>query len=176
MTVLPDILAEGLDVVFCGTAAGRRSAEVGAYYAGRGNKFWPTLHEVGLTPHRLTPAEYAEMPRYKLGLTDLAKFASGADAGLTRADFCSLSLRRALRRYRPRILAFTSKRAAKEFFGRSVEYGLLSTRVEGALVFTLTSPSGLASRYWQNGHYWRELAELVRSPSAAGHQIGRAYV
>src|SRR3546814_13773735 len=51
--VLPDVLAPGLRLVFCGSAAGRKSAELGAYYAGPGNKFWPTLYEIGLTPrHR----------------------------------------------------------------------------------------------------------------------------
>ena len=41
--ILPDVLAKGLRVVFCGTAASAMSAEQGAYYAGRGNAFWGTL-------------------------------------------------------------------------------------------------------------------------------------
>jgi G:T/U-mismatch repair DNA glycosylase len=40
MPVLPDIRAPGLDVVFCGTAPGERSAERGHYFAGRGNRIW----------------------------------------------------------------------------------------------------------------------------------------
>ena len=43
---LPDLLLPDLRVVFVGTAAGKRSAELGHYYAGRGNRFWRTLHEV----------------------------------------------------------------------------------------------------------------------------------
>ena len=42
--ILPDVLEPGLRVVFCGTAAGKASARAGAYYAGPGNAFWPTLH------------------------------------------------------------------------------------------------------------------------------------
>jgi hypothetical protein len=38
MTILPDLLAKGLDLVIVGTAPGRTSAERGAYYAGRGNR------------------------------------------------------------------------------------------------------------------------------------------
>ena len=34
---LPDVLRDNLDVVFVGTAAGRRSAELGVYYAHSGN-------------------------------------------------------------------------------------------------------------------------------------------
>ncbi len=41
---------------FCGTAVGNVSAQRGAYYAGPGNMFWPTLHGAGLTPRRLQPA------------------------------------------------------------------------------------------------------------------------
>jgi TDG/mug DNA glycosylase family protein len=161
--VLPDVLATGLDVVFCGSAAGRKSAELRAYYAGPGNKFWPMLHEIGLTPQRIAAHDYRQLLRYKLGLTDLAKFVSGADAHLTRGDFCAESLRRKLAKFRPRVLAFTSKRAATEFFGHDVDYGLSSLQVYDALVFTLSSPSGLATGYWDQGRHWHELGRLVRS-------------
>lgn len=80
MPVLPDVLAAGLDIVFCGTGAGARSAAVGAYYAKPGNRFWPTLHTVGLTPRQLAPADYAEVLRYGIGLTDVAKEHVGQDA------------------------------------------------------------------------------------------------
>ena len=50
---LPDLLQPDLDVVFVGTAAGRRSADVGHYYVGAGNRFWSTLHHVGIA--RLRP-------------------------------------------------------------------------------------------------------------------------
>lgn len=50
---LPDILDYDLDVIFVGTAAGKRAAKLGHYYAGPGNRFWPTLFEVGLTASSL---------------------------------------------------------------------------------------------------------------------------
>ncbi|MDE0408815.1 MAG: mismatch-specific DNA-glycosylase, partial [Alphaproteobacteria bacterium] len=71
--VLPDILPPGLDLAVCGAAAGRRSAEVGAYYAGSGNRFWRILHETGLTPRLLGPEEFRLLPEFGIGLTDLAK-------------------------------------------------------------------------------------------------------
>ena len=49
MPILPDVLAPGLKVVFCGLTAGSAAAAAGAYYAGPGNWFWPLLFEVGLT-------------------------------------------------------------------------------------------------------------------------------
>ena len=51
--VLPDLIAPNLRIVFTGTAVGSASAHAGAYYAGPGNAFWPTLHAVGLTPRLL---------------------------------------------------------------------------------------------------------------------------
>ena len=161
MTVLPDVLAKDLDVVFCGTAAGKRSAEVRAYYAGPGNKFWPTVHAIGLTPHLFAPAEYRKLLNYHVGLTDLAKRASGADSTLKRRDFSAPAVRRLIDKYQPRYVAFTSKRAAQEFFGSAVDYGLHPSRQGRTHFFVLSSPSGLASRFWQKGRHWHELAALA---------------
>jgi TDG/mug DNA glycosylase family protein len=61
--LLDDLLRPGLRIVICGTAAGERSAKLGAYYAGPGNKFWRTLHKVGLTPRALIPAEFRELQK-----------------------------------------------------------------------------------------------------------------
>ena len=79
MTVLPDILSPGFDIVFCGTAVSNVSAQRGAYYAGPGNMSWPTLHAVGLTPRRLQPEEFREVLSFGLGLTDLVKAVLGVD-------------------------------------------------------------------------------------------------
>jgi TDG/mug DNA glycosylase family protein len=163
MAVLPDVLAEDLDVVFCGTAPGSYSAQVGAYYARPGNRFWPTLHQVGLTSTRLAPHQYRQVLQCRLGLTDLAKNTSGQDANLSKQDFEPKALHRIARKFRPRIIAFTSKRAAMEYFGHDVDYGLQPSTFEATSFFVLTSPSGLATRYWQNAKHWQELASLVRS-------------
>lgn len=159
MTVLPDLLAPNLAVVFCGTAVGAASKRRRAYYAGRGNGIWPTLFRVGLTPRLLEPEEYGCITEYGLGLTDLVKTMAGPDAVLPATHFDPDGLRAKMRRYRPRILAFTSKRAGEEFVGHSVDYGLLSQRIGSTALFVLPSPSGLARRYWSE-EPWRELAQL----------------
>ena len=71
--MLPDLLDYNLLVVFCGTAAGTVSAERKRYFAGKGNKFWKTLYEVGLTPSRLEPAEYKLLLEYGIGLAPLVE-------------------------------------------------------------------------------------------------------
>ena len=162
MTVLPDLLAPNLGIVFCGTAVGTASARRGAYYAGPGNAFWPTLFKVGLTPRLFASEEYRDLKRYGLGLTDLAKSVSGADSSLSAHHFDCARLRRTVLKYRPRVLAFTSKRAAREFVGHPVGYGALREKIGDTTLFVLPSPSGAARRHWSAAP-WRELARL-RSP------------
>ena len=41
--ILPDLLDYDLNIVFCGTAASKKSKNFNAYYAGPGNKFWKTF-------------------------------------------------------------------------------------------------------------------------------------
>lgn len=160
--VLPDVLAPGLRVVFCGTAPGHASKQAGAYYAGRGNLFWPTLHRINLTPRRLAPADYREVLRYGIGLTDINKTEFGSDAELSRAVFDAAGLRAKIERFQPRILAFNSKNAAKQFYDRpTVEYGLQPDTVRDTAIFVLPSTAGLARRHWDI-RPWQDLAELVR--------------
>ena len=162
LPILPDVLVPGLRVVFCGTAAGAASARKGAYYAGPGNRFWPTLHEIGLTPGRLRPQEFASVLQFGIGLTDVAKTVSGADHELPRHGFDPQALREKILRFRPTALAFNGKRAALEFFAsRAVEYGRQSLLVGKTVVFVLPSTSGAARKFW-NSAYWFEVARFVQ--------------
>lgn len=159
--VLPDVLAQGLRVLFCGTAAGTRSAREGAYYAHPGNYFWRTLFEIGLTPRKLSPHEFPRVPEFGIGLTDLAKLHFGADHELPRDAFDAASLRRKLARHRPRIVAFTSKNAAFGCFDRVLPYGEQQDRIAASRVFVLPSPSGQARKFWDI-EPWRDLAKAVK--------------
>ena len=161
--VLPDVLAPGLRIVFCGTAPGTRSARDGAYYAHPGNYFWRTLFEVGLTPRLLAPAEFHDVLQFGIGLTDVAKHHFGSDAELPRTAFDAASLRRKLARFRPRIVAFTSKNAARAGLAlgsRDLHYGEQSAVIAQSRVFVLTSPSGQARGFW-NIKPWHELANAA---------------
>jgi TDG/mug DNA glycosylase family protein len=131
MNVLPDVLSPGLAIVSCGSAVSSASARRRAYYAGSGNAFWPALAEVGFTPRQLAPVEYQSITKFGLGLTDLAKTISGSDRVLADKYFDRSGLRVKILRFRPRVLVFTSKRAAEVFPKHSVEYGLLSDVILG---------------------------------------------
>jgi TDG/mug DNA glycosylase family protein len=67
VSVLPDYLAPGLRVVFCGTAAGLTSSRRQHYYSGPGNEFWPMLYESGLLSEPLTPEQDARILTFGSG-------------------------------------------------------------------------------------------------------------
>ena len=159
--VLPDVLAPGLKVVFCGSAVGAKSAALGAYYAGPGNRFWPTLHRIGLTPSVLDAHDYRSVRDYGIGLTDMAKHESGSDAILSRAADDPAALAAKIARFRPAALAFNGKRAAGVFLGQPLLYGVQPEPVGATALFVLPSTSGAARRFWDE-RPWFELAEFVR--------------
>jgi TDG/mug DNA glycosylase family protein len=162
---LPDVLLPGLRVVFCGSAAGARSAQVGAYYAGPGNKFWRVLHAAGLTPRLLDPQEFRLLPQFGIGLTDIAKTYAGADIGLRRADFDADGLRRKIDLFAPRAFAFNGKRAASAFYGAAgTAYGQQPDRIGATTIFVLPSTSGAAAGFWDARH-WYELAAWLAEAS-----------
>ncbi len=161
--MLPDVLEPGLALVVCGTAASAKSAQVGAYYAGPGNRFWTTLAQVGLTPRQLEPAEFGLLPSFGIGLTDVVKGQSGGDAEITFTAEGARSVREKVECHTPAVLCFNGKRAAKEFFGvAQVGYGLHEETIGNTAVFVAPSTSGAARGAW-DVDWWRRLAELVET-------------
>ncbi|HTR88123.1 MAG TPA: mismatch-specific DNA-glycosylase [Reyranella sp.] len=159
--LVPDLLAPGLDLVFCGTAPSPASYKARAYYANPGNAFWATLHAVGLTGERLPPQRYPELLTWRLGLTDLNKTEVGSDHELSAHAMDTRSLHAKLRKYRPAAIAFTSKHAAQLATAtKSLPYGRRPEPLEGAVVFVLASPSGRARSFWTI-EPWREAAAFV---------------
>jgi Uracil DNA glycosylase superfamily len=76
---LADQLQGHLRLVFVGTAASQRSAYAGHYYAHPGNRFWRTIHEVGITARRYEPHEFPALLKLGIGFTDLCKLGAGMD-------------------------------------------------------------------------------------------------
>ena len=161
--MLPDVLDDNLTVVFCGTAVGKRSAEVSAYYAGPGNKFWRMVHQIGLTPRQLRPDEYPELRSFGVGLTDLVKTKSGSDVDLAKSDFGVQVFEERIRQFGPKILCFNGKKAAKVILARNdVDNGLLPKALGQTKLFVAPSTSGAANGYWDESH-WRSLGDLCRA-------------
>ena len=159
--IVEDVLAPGLEVVFCGTAPSAASAARRAYYAHPGNRFWRILHEAGFTPRRLDPEEFRKLPDFGIGLTDVVKHASGQDADLSPADFDPATLHAKIERAAPKRIAFTSKRAALEGAGlRAAAYGPQGEHFAGAEIWVLPSTSGLAVKFWDE-RPWHALAATL---------------
>lgn len=146
--ILPDVLQPGLQLVLCGTAAGKRSAADGAYYAHPGNLFWRALQESGLTPRRLTPPEFTLLPAYGIGLTDLGKHHAGNDNQLPADAFDVPALIAKIHTFSPRLLAFTSKHAARAVLRHALAYGQQPETIGTTELFVLPSPSGQARGHW----------------------------
>jgi TDG/mug DNA glycosylase family protein len=161
--ILPDRLKPGLKLVFCGTAAGRQSALSRAYYAHGQNKFWKTLHEVGLTPSQFEPHDYETLWELGIGLTDIAKYAYGMDHQLPKDALgpkAVAALEQRIRKAKPAILAFTSLNGGRKVMGANAVAGEQPERIGDTRVFILPSPSPLAANHWDIKP-WRDLAKAV---------------
>jgi TDG/mug DNA glycosylase family protein len=160
---LPDQLHSNLRLVFVGTAASTHSAELGHYYAHPGNRFWRAIHEAGITPRRYQPAEFAALIELGIGFTDLSKSGAGMDHQIAREAIDVAGFRAKMEKYRPRTIAFTSKKAASLFYGRpssGIALGRQARDESLPEIFVLPSPSGAASGHWTL-EPWRELATWI---------------
>jgi TDG/mug DNA glycosylase family protein len=169
MLVLPDILAPGLPVVFCGLAVGECAALRGHHYSGRGDRFWHLLYEAGFTPQLLSPPDDVMLPEFGVGLTDVVKgVAASATRGLDASGRPELESR--LEPYAPGRVAFTGKsaggEAAKLLGHRAPSLGHQDWTLGSASVFVLPSSSSANRRRSYDGRptrlaWWAELADLV---------------
>ena len=159
---VPDILAPGLRVVFCGINPGRRSAAAGAHFANPRNDFWRLLHEAGLTPRRLEPAEQRELLRFGLGVTNAARRTTPGSGDLRRADFAGAAGRLVALagRLGPAWIAFVGKEAYRGAFGERPALGVQARRLGTTRLFVLpsTSPANAAVPYPVRLRWFRELA------------------
>jgi TDG/mug DNA glycosylase family protein len=163
--MLPDVLKYNLDVVFCGTAPGEKSAKVGEYYAHSGNLFWKIIYKAGFIDRQMNSSEFKEVSKFGIGLTDLNKIESGVDTKLNNKAFDVEGLKKKIKKRKPSVLAFTSKNAAKVYFGKNkLEFGRHEERINETCIWILPSTSGQARRHWSKlNHHWFELAKFIKN-------------
>src|SRR5258708_9841068 len=78
---LPDVIAPGLRVLFCGINPGLYTAAIGHHFGRPGNRFWPALHRAGFTPRLLSPYDQRELLPLGYGITNVvARATPAADA------------------------------------------------------------------------------------------------
>jgi TDG/mug DNA glycosylase family protein len=154
---VPDVIAPGLRVLFCGINPGLYSAATSHHFARPGNRFWPALHGAGFTDRQLAPSEERELLRYHCGITNLvARATVGADE-LTVAEIKTgrHRLLARVRRYAPRYVAVLGIGAYRTAFEQpKATLGPQAEMLGNAEVWVLPNPSGL------NAHH--QLKDLVR--------------
>jgi TDG/mug DNA glycosylase family protein len=157
-----DVIASGLDVLFCGINPGLYSGAVGHHFARPGNRFWGALAGAGFTPRLLGPFEERELLGFGLGITNLvARATAGADE-LTPEELRrgGGALRRKVSCHRPRFVAFLGLGAYRVAFRQpDARVGPLRKRVAGARAWLLPNPSGL-NAHWRPAELAQAFAEL----------------
>ncbi|WP_320775362.1 G/U mismatch-specific DNA glycosylase [Streptomyces sp. CRN 30] len=160
--LLPDVVADGLRVLFCGINPGLLSAATGHHFARPGNRFWPVLHLSGFTPRRLDPAEQRELLSYGLGITNVVARATARADELSPEEYReggrTLALKTA--RLRPQWLAVVGVTAYRAAFGdRKARVGPQERLIGDTRVWVLPNPSGL-NAHWTARTMAEEYARL----------------
>jgi double-stranded uracil-DNA glycosylase len=154
---LPDLIAPGLLILFCGINPGLYSAAAGYHFARPGNRFWVTLHHAGITDRLLTPAEGRALLQYGCGITDLVARSTAGAGELTTDELINGRRRLAatVKRFAPRCLAILGIGAYRVAFEhKNAALGRQPESIDTTTVWVLPNPSGL------NAHY--QPPELVR--------------
>jgi TDG/mug DNA glycosylase family protein len=147
---VPDLLARGMAVLFCGINPGLYSGATGHHFARPGNRFWQALHASGFTDRRLVPSEEQSLKALGLGITNLVARATASAAELDPEELRSgrAALERKVHRYRPGCVAVLGIGAYRLAFGRPLAtFGLQPESLGTAALWVLPNPSGLNANH-----------------------------
>ncbi|MEU8590453.1 G/U mismatch-specific DNA glycosylase [Streptomyces sp. NPDC048664] len=170
---VPDVVADGLRVLFCGINPGLMTAATGHHFARPGNRFWPVLHLSGFTPRLLLPAEQSVLPTLGLGITNVVARATARADELTTEEYREGGriLRDKVERLRPRLLAVVGVTAYRTAFGdRRAVVGPQELRIGSSRVWVLPNPSGL-NAHWTAATMAEEFRRL-REAAEDGARTG----
>ena len=167
-SAVPDVLAPGLEVVFCGINPGRVSAAAHAHFANPRNDFWRLLHAAGFTSRLYEPSEQFDVLREGIGLTNAAPRTTRGSGDLRRADFAGAAerLERLAVDLRPGWIAFVGKEAYRGAFNERPELGPQERRLGETRLFVLpsTSPANAAVPWDERLRWFRKLRKSVKEP------------
>jgi TDG/mug DNA glycosylase family protein len=162
---LPDVIAPGLSVLFCGINPGLYTAAVGHHFARPGNRFWPTLFAAGFTPRLFDPSEELELLPLGYGMTNVVERATAGADELTAREMVrgGRALREKVLKFAPRFLAVLGMGAYRIAFGSpKATMGLQDETIGETRVWVLPSPSG-RNAYYQPRDLVRGFRELRKA-------------
>ena len=164
-SAVPDILAPGLTVVFCGINPGHHSDAKAAHFANPRNDFWRLLHAAGFTPRLVDASEQHDVLAYGIGITNAAYRTTRGSSDLRKGDFAGSAVRleRLAHELFPRAIGFVGKEAYRGPFGGRPAHGLQELRLGTTLLFVLpsTSPANAAVPWDERLRWFRALRALV---------------
>jgi TDG/mug DNA glycosylase family protein len=148
---VPDVIAPGLKVLFCGINPGLYTAATGHHFARPGNRFWPALHRAGFTPRQLSPFEEEELLNYGYGIVNIVGHATARADELTNEELVrgGAALEEKLRAFKPGFSAIMGLGAYRLAFRRPKALpGPQSEKLGGiSSTWVLPNPSGLNASY-----------------------------
>jgi double-stranded uracil-DNA glycosylase len=146
---VPDVIAPGLRVLFCGINPGLYSGAVGHHFARPGNRFWPVIFHSGFTNRLFAPAEERFLIDLGYGITNIVNRATARADELTVEDLRSgaVLLEQRILQYRPHILAILGLDAYRKAFGRAPVLGRQEQTIAKTLLWVLPNPSGINANY-----------------------------
>jgi double-stranded uracil-DNA glycosylase len=147
---VPDVIAGGLAVLFCGINPGLWSGAVGHHFAHPGNRFWKALHASGFTDRLLSSEEEQLLLAAGLGVTNIVDVATrtAAELGRQQLEQGALALEERVRHFAPKTVAFLGLTSYRSAFGRpGAAVGRQDETLAEAAVWVLPNPSGLQASY-----------------------------
>ncbi len=147
---MPDLIAPGLRVLFCGINPGLYSGAVGHHFARPGNRFWPVLFAAGFTDRLLTPYEERQLLDFGYGITNIVNMAT-AQASELMAAALQKGVRRLERNalaFRPGAVAVLGIDAYRKAFDRPrAMHGRQAEKIGDSILWVLPNPSGINASY-----------------------------
>lgn len=153
---VPDVIARGLGVLFCGINPGLYSGATRHHFARPGNRFWRALQGGGFTDRVLDPWDERDLLKHGCGITNLVARATASAKALADSELVDgrRRLETKVKRYAPTCVAVLGIGAYRTAFDRpAAVLGRQPESLGGAVLWVLPNPSGL------NAHH--QLGDLI---------------
>src|SRR6476469_8560338 len=145
-TLVPDLIAPNLKVLFAGINPGLYTAAIGHHFGRPGNRFWPALYGGGFTPRLFSPFEESLLLELNYGITNVVERAPARADELTDDELRAggKRLEAKVKRWRPTVVAFVGIGPYRIISGiKDARVGLQKDPFGGSHACILPNPSGL---------------------------------
>jgi double-stranded uracil-DNA glycosylase len=148
---LPDLISDGVRLLFVGINPGLRTVAVQAHFAPRGNRFWPAMFRAGITDHLIDasagfkPADVEYLLDRGIGITSLVDRATAGADELSSDELVKggQKLDTLVRQYSPRVVAVLGITAYRDAFGdRHAKTGKQVSPYPATELWVVPNPSG----------------------------------